>query len=179
MSCDVRHSREDDVRPKVIFVDRDDTITIDVCHCSRPEDLILFHGVPEAIAELNKGGYEIIVITNQSVIGRGMIDEEQLQRINEKMLRDIEKGGGRILDIFYCPHRPDENCECRKPKTKMGIDAIKKYNLDAKDIIMIGDSDADMKFAKNLGCEGIRVSKHYQFTDAVKDILKRRWVKGL
>lgn len=158
----------------MIFVDRDDTLAIDVCHCSRPEDLILFPGVPEAIARLNKAGYELIVISNQSVIGRGMIDEAQLQRINEKMVSDIVKGGGRILDIFYCPHHPDAGCECRKPKTKMGLDAIKKYSLDVDDIIMIGDSDGDMDFAKNLGCQGIRVSRYYPFTEVAEDILANR-----
>lgn len=158
----------------MIFVDRDDTLAIDVCHCSRPEDLVLFPGVPQAIARLNRAGYEIIVITNQSVIGRGMISEEQLQRINERMESEIVKGGGRILDIFYCPHHPDEGCECRKPKTKMGLDAMRKYSLTADDVIMIGDSDADMDFARNLGCKGIRVSTYRPFTEVADDILADR-----
>lgn len=170
MPHNVQHSGKNNVRKKVIFVDRDDTIAIDVCHCTDPEKLVLFDGVPNAIKKLNDAGYEIIVITNQSVIGRGMIDHAQLKKIHDKMLSDIEKDGGKILDIFYCPHRPDENCDCRKPKTKMGLDAIKKYNLDINNIIMIGDSDSDIQFGNNLGCRTIRVTKENTFVK-IADVL--------
>jgi histidinol-phosphate phosphatase family protein len=88
------------------------------------------------------------------------------------MRSEIEAGGGRIDDIFYCPHRPDENCSCRKPKTLMGEMAAEKYGIDLKGSYMIGDSDADMGFGERLGCKSIRIRDGFSFEDAVDSILK-------
>ena len=158
---------------KAVFVDRDDTIAKDVPYCSRPEDLHLFKGVPEAIAKLNKAGYLVIMITNQSGIARGKFSENDLEKIHKKMVADIEKGGGKIDDIFYCPHIPDEKCGCRKPAPGMGITAVAKYKINTKASFMIGNSDADVEFGKAIGCTSIKVTERFTFSDAVDKILKR------
>ena len=156
---------------KAVFIDRDDTIAKDRPYCSRPEDMLLFKGVPESIAKLNKAGYLVILITNQSGVARGKFSEDDLSRIHKKMISDIEKGGGRIDDIFYCPHHPDDKCECRKPEIGMGEKAIMKYKIDTKASFMVGNSDADMEFGKAIGCESIMVTEAFTFNDAVDKIL--------
>jgi histidinol-phosphate phosphatase family protein len=132
----------------------------------------LLKGVPEAIAKLNKAGYLVIVITNQSGIGRGKFTEDDLSKIHEKMISDIEKGGGKIDDIIYCPHRPDEGCGCRKPAAGMGIAAVAKHKINTKISYMIGNSEADVEFGKAIGCTSIKVSEKLTFADAVDKILR-------
>ena len=156
---------------KAAFIDRDDTIAKDVPYCSDPDDFNLFDGVPASIGRLNGAGFLVIVITNQSGIGRGKFTEETLNRIHEKMLREISEGGGRIDDIFFCPHHPDDKCQCRKPNILMGVRAIEKYDIDPRRSFMIGDSDADVGFGQRLGCRTVRVSKEFSFSDAVDSVL--------
>ena len=156
---------------KAVFIDRDDTIAKDVPYCDDPDNLILFKGVPESIRRLNDAGYLVIIVTNQSGIGRGRFTEDTLSRIHGKMVVDIENGGGHVDDIFYCPHHPDDNCGCRKPDTGMGIAAVKKHHIDVRNSFMIGNSDSDMEFGERLGCNTLRVSEKFTFNDAVDWIL--------
>ena len=157
---------------KAVFLDRDDTINDDVGHCSRPEDIKLLPGVSKALRRLNEAGFLTVLITNQSVIGRGMTDEKGLERIHDKMKADLlATGGGVIDDIFFCPHLPDEGCECRKPKPLMGIRAIEKHSIDVSVSYMVGDSDKDVEFGRNIGVRPIKVDSAYTFVDAVDDII--------
>lgn len=159
---------------KAVLIDRDDTIAKDVPYCSDPKDLILFDGVPKSIKRLNDAGYLVIVVTNQSGIGRGKLTEEMLSKIHEKMIGDIEAEGGHVDDIFHCPHHPDDGCDCRKPRTGMGIAAVKKYHIDVKNSFMIGNSDADIEFGEALGFNTLKVSEEFTFNDAVDWILEER-----
>ena len=156
---------------RCVFIDRDDTIAKDVPYCDSPDKFVLFPGIPGQIKRLNDAGFLVIMITNQSGINRGYFTEDTLKKIHEKMEAEIEAGGGHIDDIFYCPHRPDEKCRCRKPNTLMGETAAEKYDIDLKGSYMIGDSDADMEFGKRLGCRTIRVRDDFGFKDAVDAIL--------
>jgi len=113
------------------------------------------------------------VITNQSGISRGMFDEDTLAAIHEKMFREIEAGGGRIEDVFYCPHHPDDNCTCRKPETDMGVSAIVKYNINPKESFMIGDLEKDMEFGRRLGLRTYQVTEKRTFKDVVDEILSK------
>ena len=156
---------------KAILIDRDDTIAKDVPYCDDPNNLVLFKGVPQSIKRLNDAGYLVIIVTNQSGIGRGRFTEDTLTKIHEKMIFDIEHGGGHVDDIFFCPHHPDDKCGCRKPSIGMGIAAVKKHHIDVKGSFMIGNSDSDMEFGENLGCNTLRVSEEFTFNDAVDWIL--------
>ncbi len=155
-----------------VFIDRDDTIAKDVPYCSRPEDFHLFPGIPEQIKRLNDAGYLVIMVTNQSGINRGYFSEDELKAIHDKMNAEIGAAGGRIDAIYYCPHRPDENCSCRKPNILMGERAIRDFGIDVKKSFMIGDSDADMGFGERLGCSTLRVSDGFSFKDAVDSVLE-------
>jgi phosphoheptose isomerase len=156
---------------KAVLIDRDDTIAKDVPYCSRPEDLHLFEGVPEAISRLNQAGYLVVVVTNQSGVARGLFDEETLQRIHEKMRRDVEAVGGRIDAIYHCPHHPDAGCGCRKPATGMAVRAINELGIDPSSSWVIGDREHDVEMGKKVGCRTIQVANGITFVDAVRRIL--------
>ncbi len=156
---------------RAVFIDRDDTIAKNVPYCSNPDDFHLFEGVPENIARLNEAGFKVIIITNQSGIGRGYFSEDVLSSIHSKLLRLVEEKGGRIDGIYYCPHAPEDNCRCRKPGIGMGLRAVSEHSVNPFRSYMVGDSEADMEFGKNLGCKVFRVGNGKTFSDAVRFIL--------
>ncbi len=161
-------------RPAV-FVDRDDTLAKDVPYCSRPEDLKLLKGAGQAIKRLNQAGYLVIVITNQSGIGRGLFDEAMLDKIHAKLRSELAKSGARLDAIYHCPHRPEAGCRCRKPDLGMIEQAMKDFDIDILGSYVIGDSDNhDMELAKRIGCPGIKVREGFGLAEAVDGILKRR-----
>jgi D-glycero-D-manno-heptose 1,7-bisphosphate phosphatase len=142
---------------KAVFLDRDGTINTEVDYLSTVEGFIFLPGALAALVRLAKTKYKIIIVTNQSGIGRGYFTEERLKEINVKMCCLLEKAGGRIDAIYYCPHRPDENCSCRKPKTGMIEDAKKDFTIDLAASYMIGDATRDVQLAINAGCTSILV----------------------
>jgi D,D-heptose 1,7-bisphosphate phosphatase len=137
---------------RAVFVDRDGTINRDVPYCSRPEDFELLAGVGEGIRLLNENGYKVIVITNQSGIARGYFTEETLEEIHQKMRQDLKAYHARVDAIYYCPHHPDEGCDCRKPNPKMVFEAAKDLNCDISKSYVIGDSEKDIEMGLRAGC---------------------------
>ncbi|MGE4274833.1 MAG: HAD-IIIA family hydrolase [Candidatus Methanomethylophilaceae archaeon] len=157
---------------KTVFIDRDDTIAKDCPYCARPEDLELYPDVPSSIARLNQAGYLVLLVTNQSGVSRGYFSHEMLARIHERMLSSIAAEGGRIDDIFYCPHHPDEGCDCRKPEVGMVRQAMAKYNIDLSRSYVVGDSDKDVEMGRRCGMRTYQVTKGFSFQDAVDAILE-------
>ena len=157
---------------RAVLIDRDDTIAKDVPYCDDPAKFELYEHVPPAIKRLNDAGYKVIVVTNQSGIGRGYFTEETLSRIHDKMIRTVEAAGGRIDDVFYCPHTPDDHCSCRKPEVGMGLAAISKHSINPRISFMVGDHEKDMEFGRRLGFRCIQVSESFTFSDAVDEILR-------
>jgi len=156
---------------KAVLVDRDDTLCRDIPYCDDPDRIKAYPGVPEAVRRLNDAGYLVLMVTNQSGIGRGYFTVETLEKVNDSLRAQIAECGGRIDDIFFCPHRPEDNCECRKPKIGMGLQAISKYDLDPSKCWMVGDKEKDIDFGKALGMRSILVSESFTFVDAVSQIL--------
>ncbi len=157
---------------KAVLVDRDDTLCPDVPYCSDPSKIHVFPDVPEAVRRLNDAGYLVLMVTNQSGIGRGYFTVQTLESVNAELLRQVAAGGGRIDDIFFCPHTPEDNCDCRKPKVGMGLQAISKYDLDPAECWMIGDKEKDIQFGERLGIRSRMVSEHRSFSDVVDEILE-------
>lgn len=164
---------------RAIFVDRDDTIAKDVPYCDSPDKFHLYEGVPEAIARLNAAGFKVIMITNQSGINRGYFTLETLEAIHSKIHDELGAVGAVMDDIFFCPHRPDENCSCRKPAVGMGLAAMAKHNIDPYRSYMIGDSEKDIEFGRRIGCRTVRVGSDYTFVQAVDDILEAEGSSGM
>ncbi len=138
---------------KIIFLDRDGVINEDSdAYIKSPEEFFFIPRSPEAVALLNHNGFEVIIITNQSMIGRKMVGIAVLEAIFEKMTKGVAAAGGRIKDVFYCPHAPDQGCSCRKPLPGLILQAREKYAIDLHTAIMIGDSAKDIECGINAGC---------------------------
>jgi histidinol-phosphate phosphatase family protein len=153
---------------KAVFIDRDGTINRDVPYCSRPEDFELLPGVAEGIKLLNERGFNVVVVTNQSGIARGYFTEGMLASIHDKMRKELAKHGARVDAIYYCPHHPDDNCDCRKPKPKMILQAAIDLDIDLRQSYVIGDSEMDVELARQAGCKaGIRVGEPEGTSDYV------------
>jgi D-glycero-D-manno-heptose 1,7-bisphosphate phosphatase len=136
-----------------ILLDRDGVINRDSPDYIKNWDEFQF--LPGALEALNLfagHGLGVIIITNQSVINRGMVLPEVLEETHHRLRQAVERTGGRIQDIFFCPHRPDEDCACRKPKPGLIIQAQTQYHLDPRCCIMIGDSAKDIEAGFRAGC---------------------------
>jgi len=142
---------------RAVFLDRDGTMAKDVNYCARPEDFELFPNTAKAIKLLNEHGFKVIVVTNQSGIARGFFTEETLAKIHEKMKRELTKEGARIDDIYYCPHHPADNCDCRKPKPKLVLQAAKEHNIDLEHSFVVGDLEMDVELGRAVSCGTILI----------------------
>ena len=145
---------------RAVFLDRDGTIAIDVPYCRRPEDFKLFPNTARAIKLLNEHGYKVIVITNQSGVARGYFDEDTLDKIHQKMVGELAEKDARIDGVYYCPHHPDDHCECRKPKPKMILQATKEHDIDLNCSFMVGDTPMDIQAGRNAGSRTVLLSSN-------------------
>ena len=174
------------VKQKAIFLDRDGTINKTSGFLRDVNDFELIDGVAEAIKQINKSGYLAVVVTNQPVIARGECSFEQLQEIHNKMETLLGKEGAFIDGLFLCPHHTDKgfegerieykiDCDCRKPKVGLFLQAQQTLNIDLSQSYMVGDSGIDVKAAENAGCKKamlIETNVENALLDAVNEILK-------
>jgi len=139
--------------PYTVFLDRDGVINED-----SPDYIKCwteFHFIPgslDAIARLTHSGCSVIIITNQSVINRRWVSLAELETMHCKLRKAVSDSGGRITDIFHCPHRPDEGCGCRKPKPGLIFAARDRYGIDLSRAVMVGDSVKDVLAGQAAGC---------------------------
>lgn len=151
-------------KQKAIFLDRDGVINKHVGFLRHIEDFELIEGVSDAIRQINKSGYLAIVVTNQPVIARGEVTWDELHEIHRKMETLLGKDGAYIDGLYICPHHPDKgfegerpeykfDCECRKPKPGLLLQAAQGFNIDLSQSYMIGDSNSDIEAGKNAGCK--------------------------
>ncbi len=145
------------MKNKAIFVDRDGTINRDVHYLDNPDKFTMYPGVGKGIKTLKKKGYKIIVITNQSGIGRGYFTEHQLMSIHERMTEEFQQFDVILDGIYYCPHHPEDKCKCRKPQTGLFEQAITEHNIDVQKSFMIGDKILDIEAGKKTGTKTILI----------------------
>lgn len=174
------------VKQKAVFLDRDGTINKTNGFLTDINDFELIEGAAEAIRQINKSGYLAVVVTNQPVIARGECSFEQLQDIHNKMETLLGREGAFIDGLFLCPHHTDKgfegerieyklDCECRKPKAGLFVQAQRALNIDLSQSYMVGDSAIDIKAAENAGCKKallIETNAKNALLSVVNDILK-------
>lgn len=171
------------LKQRAIFLDRDGTINCYKNFLTREEDFQLLDGAAEAIRAINNSGYLAIVITNQPVIARGEVTPVQLEQIHNKMETLLGQQGAYLDAIYYCPHHPDGgfpgeipelkiDCECRKPKPGMLLQAASDYNIDLSQSWMIGDSGSDIIAGQAAGCHTCQIERNGSLKDAVSSILE-------
>ena len=136
---------------KVVFLDRDGVINKEVGYLHKIIDFRFIDGVFNACEHFQSLGYKLVIVTNQSGIGRGYYQEEDFYKLTQWMLLEFHNQGIGILDVFHCPHNPELFCKCRKPQPGMLIDARDKYNINMSESWMIGDKESDVHAANSAG----------------------------
>jgi len=136
-------------------------------------------GALEALRLLNQSGYRVAIVSNQAGIGRGLMTETDLQDIHTRMSAEAEAAGGRIEQIYYCPHDWNHGCECRKPKPGMLFQAQRELNLDLSRTMFFGDDERDGEAADNAGCVFVRVSEEKSLIESVRDLLRTQTAEGM
>lgn len=139
-------------RNRAVFLDRDGTINEDKVYLSDVRNLKIIPGAIEAANLLKKEGFLIFIVSNQSGLARGFFGPEDLERIHDKIKEIFPLDG-----IYYCPHHPDEDCPCRKPKPKMVLDIADKFRVDLGRSYLIGDALSDIEMGQRAGCKSILV----------------------
>jgi len=151
---------------RAVFLDRDGTLNHDPGYLGNPDEVVLFPTVGESLSLLkNEYNFVLIVISNQSGVARGLIEKNDVDKVNQRINDLLEKFNVKIDSFYYCTAHPDfssaEECECRKPSPKMILDAAKEFEIDLSSSYMIGDAKTDIEAAKNAGCKSILVKTGY------------------
>ena len=153
---------------KAVFLDRDGTINVEVQYLNKVEEFQFIPGVPYALKRLKEAGLLLVVVTNQSGIGRGIYDEAALQRVHDHMHQELAAFGVEIDACYFCPHHPEhatgeylKECSCRKPLPGMLQQAAEALDIDLAASYMVGDKLIDVEVGINAGCTPIMVMTGY------------------
>ena len=158
---------------KAVFLDRDGVINKErKDYVKSIEEFQILNNIPKSIKMLKEKGFLVIVITNQSAINRGLITIETLNEIHNYLQNFLKENNTSIDGFYFCPHRPDENCKCRKPNPGMLIKAAQEYNIDMNQSFMIGNSLTDIQAAQKSGCKGILLNQNQALLELVTDKIK-------
>lgn len=147
--------------PRLVLIDRDGTLNVERNYLSSPDEIELVPQATEAIKLLRSLGLKVAVVTNQSAIGRGFFDAEKLTEIHERFHEILHRNGTAVDAIYFCPHLPEDDCECRKPLTKMARQAAQDFGADLSRSFVIGDNTADIGLGKNIDAVTILVRTGY------------------
>ena len=141
---------------KAVFLDRDGVINEDRDdYVKNIHELVIYPYVPESISALNEVGFDVIVISNQQGIAKGLIKEEDLDKIQMAITRQVESAGGKISAFYYCKHFSSDRCSCRKPQPGMILQAASDFDIDLSQSFMVGDTTKDVGAGKSAGCRTV------------------------
>lgn len=146
------------MRKTFVIFDRDGTLIEHVHHLADPNFVELKSGLVHALTVLRDAGFRFGIVSNQSVIGRGLATFEQVREINNLIVDQLSQEGITFEFVYICPHVADDHCKCRKPSLLLGQQAILEYDINPSESFVIGDQESDMIFAKSLGFTAIQVS---------------------
>jgi D-glycero-D-manno-heptose 1,7-bisphosphate phosphatase len=138
-----------------VFFDRDGTLIDDVGYPRDPAGVRLVDGAAEALAALRQAGFRLVVVSNQSGIGRGLVTEDEARSVHERFVSEFERHGVRLDDVRYCPHAPEAGCDCRKPAPGLLLAAADDLGLDLDASFMVGDKSSDVEAGHRAGCRTI------------------------
>ncbi|QZY55884.1 D-glycero-alpha-D-manno-heptose-1,7-bisphosphate 7-phosphatase [Crassaminicella profunda] len=146
---------------KAVFLDRDGTIIVDYGYVHKPSQVELLPGIIEALVTLKKLDFELIIISNQSGIGRGYFTKKDVDLVNAHLQSLLKAHGIELSGIYYCPHSPDDRCDCRKPKPALILQALKDHGIDPKHSYFVGDKWTDVQAAIRAGVPPVLLSKEH------------------
>lgn len=140
-----------------ILLDRDGTLIKHIPHLAHPDQVELLPNVIAGLKVMKELGFEFGIITNQSVISRGLATKVEVDEVNARVLSLLQREGVIISFVKVCPHTPSDLCECRKPLPQLGMIAREEFGIDASSSFMIGDADSDIIFGQSIGCQTIQI----------------------
>jgi D-glycero-D-manno-heptose 1,7-bisphosphate phosphatase len=143
------------VPASAVFLDRDGTVIEDVGFPRDPENVSFVAGAPEGLRRLTEAGLPLVVISNQSGIGRGIVTTEEARAVHDRVVAELEQEGIALAGAWYCPHAPDAGCACRKPRPGMLRAAGASLGLDLSASFMVGDRPSDAEAGRRAGCETV------------------------
>jgi D-glycero-D-manno-heptose 1,7-bisphosphate phosphatase len=149
---------------KAVFLDRDGTMVVEKGYITVPEAVELYPGVPEAVRALKDAGWKVVVFTNQGAVAKGLITEEELAGIHERMLMMLGAEGAALDGVYFCPHHPEGSveayavdCDCRKPKPGLLEQAARDHDLDLAQCVVVGDTPRDLQAGRAVGAKTVLV----------------------
>lgn len=143
---------------RAVILDRDGTIIVDHGYLGDPARVSLLPGAAEGLRRLHAHGHRIVVVSNQSGVGRGRLTLAHVHAVNERLRQLLGEAGVRIDGLYYCPHRPEEQCACRKPGTTLVLQAAAELGFDPAACVVIGDKSSDVQLGQRLGALTMLVS---------------------
>jgi D-glycero-D-manno-heptose 1,7-bisphosphate phosphatase len=149
--------REQDRLSRAVFLDRDGTLNIDRGYIVEPSEIELYPNAGAVLQMLNSKGYLVIIISNQSAIGRGLMTEKQFEKVNQAIWDLLRQSNAYYDALYYCPHIPNDKCECRKPKPGLIFQAALDFNSDLSASYVIGDKLSDIEAGQCAGCKTILI----------------------
>jgi D-glycero-D-manno-heptose 1,7-bisphosphate phosphatase len=155
--------------PRLVILGRDGILNVyREDHVKAPDEWQPIAGALEAVARLNHAGWHTVVATNQSGIGRGMIDMASVNAVHQRMMQRLAEVGGRLDAVFFCPHTPEDKCDCRKPKPGLMLQIARRYGIDLRTVPMVSDTLRDLQAAHAANCEPhlVRTGRAGALTDA-------------
>jgi D-glycero-D-manno-heptose 1,7-bisphosphate phosphatase len=165
------------IAEKVIILDRDGTIVIDRGYLADPDRLEFLPGAAEALRWLWERAYRLVVITNQSGVGRELFSLDCVEAVNARLHQMVERSGAKLTKIYVCPHAPDACCPCRKPNLALMVKAATELNFDPRRSVVIGDKQSDIEFGLRAGARAILISS--ESPDASKETSSHLIVRSL
>lgn len=168
---------------RYVLLDRDGVINRRIVngYVTRWKDFAFLPGAIDGLRLLKEHGYTVLVVSNQSCVGRGLLSWQELQAITRRMLLEVALAGGAIEKVYYCPHAPGDDCSCRKPQPGLLLKAMEEHQAWPAQIYMVGDSESDMEAAARAGCRSLLVQRgaflHHgaaggPFKNVVSDLLE-------
>lgn len=154
-----------DPAPRPVILDRDGTIVIDRGYLDDPAQLEFLPGALEGLRLLRERGHRLVVVTNQSGVGRGRFSLERVEEVHARLGQMLRAAGAAIDGIYYCPHRPEDGCECRKPKPRLALQAASELGFEPAAAVVIGDKSSDIELGRNLGATTMLISASGRTSD--------------
>jgi D-glycero-D-manno-heptose 1,7-bisphosphate phosphatase len=146
---------------RYVVLDRDGTLNVEKNYLSDPQELELLPGVTEGLKLLQSHGFGLVVVSNQSGVGRGLFDRDTVERINLRLKELLQREGVTLESIYYCPHSPEQNCACRKPSPAMIEQAAKDLHFDPQQSFVVGDKCSDVEMGQRVNAVTVLVRTGY------------------
>ncbi|QEK12885.1 D-glycero-beta-D-manno-heptose 1,7-bisphosphate 7-phosphatase [Crassaminicella thermophila] len=156
---------------RAVFLDRDGTLIVDHGYIHKPSQVELLPGVIEALIKLKTFGFELIIISNQSGIGRGFFTKKEVDHVNQHLYNLLISHKIKLTGIYYCPHHPDDKCTCRKPEPGLLLQALSEHKIDAKKSYFVGDKLTDVQAAIAAGVQPVLLSRDNVSTHTIPIII--------